>query len=101
MIIHLPSSADDTPPDLPIDLDSRLHTSTYDNGFQSDAPPDLPIESDSQTSANLYLSIMDQRCHTFSFPHYHQAAGASCSILYILVLSLVIFMQSLYTLSNL
>ena len=32
---------------------------------------------------------------------YHQAPGASCSILYILVLSLVIFMQSLYTLSNL
>ena len=39
---------------------------------------------------------MDQRCHTFSFGHYHQAPGASCSILYILVLSLVIFMQSLY-----
>ena len=45
--------------------------------------------------------IMDQRCHTFSFGHYHQAPGASCSILYILVLSLVIFMHSLYTLSNL
>ena len=23
---------------------------------------------------------MDQRCHTFSFGHYHQAPGASCSI---------------------
>ena len=33
---------------------------------------------------------------TFSFGHYHQVPGASCSILYILVLSLVIFMQSLY-----
>ena len=32
---------------------------------------------------------------------YHQALGASCGILYILVLSLVFFMQSLYTLSNL
>ena len=41
--------------------------------------------------------IMDQRCHTFSFGHYHQVPGASCSILYILVLSLVIFMQSLIT----
>ena len=39
---------------------------------------------------------MDQRCHTFSFGHYHQVPGASCSILYILVLSLVIFMQSQY-----
>ena len=39
---------------------------------------------------------MDQRCHTFSFGHYHQAPGASCGILYILVLSLVLFMQSLY-----
>ena len=29
-----------------------------------------------------------------------QVPGASCGILYILVLSLVIFMQSLYTLSN-
>ena len=38
---------------------------------------------------------MHQRCHTFSFGHYHQVPGASCSILYILVLSLVIFMQSL------
>ena len=37
---------------------------------------------------------------TFSFGRYHQAPGASCSILYILVLSLVIFMQSLYTLSK-
>ena len=35
---------------------------------------------------------MDQRCHTFSFGHYHRAPGASCGILYILVLSL---MQSL------
>ena len=43
---------------------------------------------------------MDQRCHTFSFGHYHQASGASCGILYILVLSLVLFMQSLYPLSN-
>ena len=42
---------------------------------------------------------MDQRCHTFSFGHYHQAPGASCVILYILVLSLVHFMQSLYPLS--
>ena len=25
-----------------------------------------------------------QRCHTFSFGHYHQAPGASCGILYIL-----------------
>ena len=25
---------------------------------------------------------MDQRCHTFSFGHYHQAPGASCGILY-------------------
>ena len=32
---------------------------------------------------------MDQQCHTFSFGHYHQAPGASCGILYILVLSLV------------
>ena len=40
--------------------------------------------------------MMDQRCHTFSFGHYHQVPGASCGILYILVLSLVIFMQSLY-----
>ena len=39
---------------------------------------------------------MDQRCHTFSFGHYHQVPGASCGILYILVLSLVLFMQSLY-----
>ena len=39
---------------------------------------------------------MDQRCHTFLFGHYHQAPGASCGILYILVLSLVLFMQSLY-----
>ena len=38
--------------------------------------------------------------YTFSFGHYHQAPGASCSILYILVLSLVLFMQSLYHLSN-
>ena len=30
---------------------------------------------------------MDQRYHTFSFGHYHQAPGASCSILYILKLS--------------
>ena len=44
---------------------------------------------------------MDQRCHTFSFGHYHQAPGALCGILYILVLSLVLFMQSLYPLSNL
>ena len=44
---------------------------------------------------------MDQRCHTFSFGHYPQAPGASCGILYIRVLSLVLFMQSLYTLSNL
>ena len=44
---------------------------------------------------------MDQRCHTFSFRHYHQAPGASCGILYILVLSLVLFMQSLYPLFNL
>ena len=43
---------------------------------------------------------MDQRCHTFSFGHYHQVPGASCSILYILVLFLVIFMQSLYILSE-
>ena len=43
---------------------------------------------------------MDQRCHTFSFGHYHQVPGASCGILYILVLSLVLFMQSLYPLSN-
>ena len=28
---------------------------------------------------------MDQRGHTFSFGHYHQAPGASCGILYILV----------------
>ena len=34
---------------------------------------------------------MDQRCHTLSFGHYHQVPGASCSILYIVVLSLVIF----------
>ena len=33
---------------------------------------------------------MDQRYHTFSFGHYHQAPGASCSILYVLVLSLVL-----------
>ena len=38
--------------------------------------------------------IMDQRSHTFSFGHYHQAPGASCGKLYILVLSLVLFMQS-------
>ena len=43
---------------------------------------------------------MDERCHTFSFGHYHQAPGASCGILYILVLSLVLFMQSLYPLYN-
>ena len=24
---------------------------------------------------------MDQRCHTFSFGHYHQVPGASCGIL--------------------
>ena len=54
-----------------------------------------------QTMSQCRACIMDQRCHTFSFGHYHQAPGASCSILYILVLSLVIFMQSLYTLSNL
>ena len=30
----------------------------------------------------------------------HQATGVSCGILYILVLSLVLLMQSLYTLSN-
>ena len=33
--------------------------------------------------------IMDQRYHTFSFGHYDQAPGASCSILYVLLLSLV------------
>ena len=43
--------------------------------------------------------IRIQRCHTFSFGHYHQVPGASCGILYILVLSLVLFMQSLYPLS--
>ena len=43
---------------------------------------------------------MDQRCHTFSLRHYHQALGASFSILYILVLSLVLFMQSLYPTYN-
>ena len=53
-------SADDTPPDLPIDLDSHLHNSTYDDGSQSDAPPDLPIESDSQTSASDDGSQSDQ-----------------------------------------
>ena len=31
---------------------------------------------------------MELGCHTFSFGHYHQAPGASCSIL---VLSLVLF----------
>ena len=31
-----------------------------------------------------------QRCHTFSLGHHHQAPGASCGILYILVLSLVL-----------
>ena len=40
--------------------------------------------------------IMDT--HTFTM---HQAPGASCGILYILVLFFVLFMQSLYTLSNL
>ena len=50
-----------------------------------------------QQSHNKGLYILwIQRCHTFSFGHYHQAPGASCSILYILVLSLVIFMQFLY-----
>ena len=44
---------------------------------------------------------MDQRCHTFSFGQYQQAPGESCGILYILVLSLVLFMQTLYPLSNL
>ena len=39
---------------------------------------------------------MDKRCYTFSFGHYHQVPGTSCGILYILVLSLVIFMQSPY-----
>ena len=56
---------------------------------------------------NYYKSVDDsiqggrereiQRCHTFSFGHYYmpQAPGASCGILYILVLSLslVIFMH--------
>ena len=32
---------------------------------------------------------MDQSGHTFSFGHYHQVPGASCGILYILVVSLV------------
>ena len=36
-----------------------------------------------------------------SFGHYHQKPGASCSILYVLVLPLVLFIQSLYPLSNL
>ena len=31
----------------------------------------------------------------------HQAPGVSCGILYVLVLSLVLFIQSLYPLSNL
>ena len=26
--------------------------------------------------------MMDQRCHKYSFGHYHQAPGASCGILY-------------------
>ena len=54
-----------------------------------------------QTMSYYRACIMDQRCHTFLFSHNHQVPGASCGILYILVLSLVIFMQSLYTLSNL
>ena len=41
---------------------------------------------------NIGLASWIQRYHTFSFGHYHQAPGASCSILYaILVLSLVLF----------
>ena len=40
--------------------------------------------------------IMESEMPYFSFGHYHQAPGASCGILYIiLVLSLVLFMQSL------
>ena len=51
--------------------------------------------------SHIRACIMDSEMPYFSFSHYHQAPGASCSILYILVLSLVIFIQSLYTLSNL
>ena len=35
-----------------------------------------------QTMSYYRACIMDQRCHTFSFGHYHQAPGASCGILY-------------------
>ena len=44
---------------------------------------------------------MDQRCHTFSLGPYDEVPGASCRILYVLVLSLVLFTQSLYLLFNL
>ena len=53
----------------------------------------------------VYNQIIIRACTYYgfrdgSFGHYHQAPGASCGILYILVLSLVLFMQSLYPLSE-
>ena len=80
MIIHLPLSADDTPPDLPIDLDSHLHTSTYDDGSQSDVPdtpPDLPIESDSQTSASDDGSPSDQEENDSELNHSETGTKSS------------------------
>ena len=64
-----------------------------------DTSPTLRHSLQQSHNKGLYY-IWIQRCHTFSFGHYHQVPGASCSILYILVLSLI-FMQSLYALSNL
>ena len=48
-----------------------------------------------QTVANYVVirdCIMDQRCHTFSFGHYHQAPGASCCIYCISLFCLLSFL---------
>ena len=62
-----------------------------------DTSPILGHSLQRNHNKGMYYGFRD----TFLFGHYHQAPGASCGILYILVLSLVLFMQSLYPLSNL
>ena len=66
-----------------------------------DTSPTLRHSLQQSHNKGLYYGFRDAILSRLVTNDYHQAPGASCSILYILVLSLVIFMQSLYTLSNL
>ena len=54
-----------------------------------DTSPILRHSLQQSHNKGLYYGFRDA-IRTFSFGHYHQARRASCSILYILVLSLVI-----------